>query len=120
VQDVSPIWRKSDRFSLLRDRIVRSEYRERAVDSKQAEIENMSQNQESTPNPRKGNVIWSVVVLGAAAVSAALWLVFALPGRVALVTGCAAVFATAFAVAPYVRFIDHGWWTRYDEFRNQL
>ncbi|SFU00402.1 hypothetical protein [Paraburkholderia aspalathi] len=90
------------------------------MNSKQIEIENMSQNQESTPNSRKGNVIWSAVVLGTAAVSAALWLVFVLPGRVALVTGCSAVFATAFAVAPYVRFIDHGWWTRYDEFRNQL
>ena len=90
------------------------------VDSDQAEVSGGAQKEETTRNPRKGMVIWPVVVLVATAVSIVLWWVFALPGRIALITGCSAIFATAFAVAPYVRFIDHGWWTRYDEFRNHL
>ncbi|WP_185219129.1 hypothetical protein [Paraburkholderia dinghuensis] len=90
------------------------------VDSKQVTTEPEHSAVSPASNPRKGKLIWLVVVLASAVASIAIWLVFSIPARVALLSGCAGVFATCFAVAPYVRFIDHGWWARYDEFRNQL
>jgi len=71
-------------------------------------------------NPRRGGWIWFVVMSVSIVVSITVGLFFSIPGRVAVLSGCLAVFATCFAVAPYARFIDHAWWTRYDEFRNQL
>jgi hypothetical protein len=90
------------------------------VDSKHVTAETEHTEGARASNPRSGGWIWFVVATVSVAASIALWLVFSIPTHVALLSGCVAVFTTCFAVAPYVRFIDQGWWTRYDEFRNQL
>ncbi|POZ61952.1 hypothetical protein [Chromobacterium alticapitis] len=43
-----------------------------------------------------------------------------LPLILAVIAGGLTLFVVMLAATPYLRFIDHGWWTRYDEFGNQL
>ncbi|AUH50258.1 hypothetical protein CXB49_05195 [Chromobacterium sp. ATCC 53434] len=63
-----------------------------------------------------GAAIACCCMLGSYGLAASL----ALPSLLGAVAGGVTLFAVLLAATPYLRFVDHGWWTRYDEFRNQL
>lgn len=75
---------------------------------------------ELSSNLRKAAVAWFVLLPICVVIPIALGREWHVPWSALIFSTVAAVLTTAFAAAPYLRFFDHGWWTRYDEFRNEL
>lgn len=71
-------------------------------------------------NPRRAARVWCILLPVSIVVSMMLGWAWNVPRWFLVLSCCATVLTTTFAAAPYARFFDHGWWTRYDEFRNEL
>ncbi len=72
-------------------------------------------------NHRKvGRRIGAAIILLSLTLSLAMGVGLKLPLILALLAGGLTLFVVMLAATPYLRFIDHGWWTRYEEFGNQL
>ncbi len=67
-----------------------------------------------------GRRIGAAIILLSLTLSLAMGIGLKLPLILALLAGGLTLFVVMLAATPYLRFIDHGWWTRYEEFGNQL
>ena len=74
----------------------------------------------SEPSQKRSGLIWISLIVGNVGLSILIGLGLGEPLKYGAAGWAAALLTTAFAAAPYARFIDNGWWTRHDEFRNEL
>ncbi|QEL55964.1 hypothetical protein [Chromobacterium paludis] len=74
----------------------------------------------SRGNPRLGRRLGALIILLSLSLSLALGFSLQLPAMLALSAGSLTLFVVMLAATPYLRFVDYGWWTRFDEFGNQL
>jgi hypothetical protein len=67
-----------------------------------------------------GIQIWQSLFLVNLLLSTTIACLTGKPALFGFFCGIAALFVTMLATAPYARFLSNGWWTRHDEFRNEL